>query len=165
MPSRVLDEFQITCTRERGKTFTRSFSSRTHYSGSRGAWARPPLPPKSCSFQAILMETPYFGLRAHPLGTKLCWVTLTKILDPPLAQPGFRAERHSSQASNASLESEVFEFGLGSQQPCTGGSRLIGTHFNRNWSLSGLFPILNLNLHTLHAFVEVCLNPYFYSGF
>ena len=57
-----------------------------------GLW-RPgaPLPPKmsskSCSFPAILREKTLFwanfGLRA-PLGSKLHWAPLTKILDPRL---------------------------------------------------------------------------------
>ena len=44
---------------------------------------------KSCSFQAILRGKPpfwaKFWLRA-PLGSKLRWAPLTKILDPPLSQ-------------------------------------------------------------------------------
>ena len=51
----------------------------------------PPCPQdffKSCSFQAILREKSlfwaHFGLRPPPLGSKLCWAPLTKILDPRL---------------------------------------------------------------------------------
>ena len=62
-------------------------------SGYWGPWGPAPLPlppkffPKSCSFQAILRKKPpiwaNFGLRA-PLGSKLHWGPLTKILDAPL---------------------------------------------------------------------------------
>ncbi len=63
-----------------------------HSSGSRGAlgaWAplAPKISSKSCSFQAILREKPYFEQSlgsGPPLGSKLHWAPLTKILDPRL---------------------------------------------------------------------------------
>ncbi len=48
----------------------------------------PKIYSKSCSFQVILSENllsfSKFYAQAPPLGSKLCWAPLTKILDPPL---------------------------------------------------------------------------------
>ncbi len=61
-------------------------------SGSRGPGL--PLPPRKCSkswsFPAILREKTYFEQilgPGPPLGSKLCWAPLTKILDLSLAEP------------------------------------------------------------------------------
>ena len=63
-------------------------------SGSRGTWGPGPLAPKisseSCSFRAILRENAYIEQilgSGPPLGQKLRWAPLTKILDPRLHPP------------------------------------------------------------------------------
>ncbi len=72
------------------KKEARGGSRRNLSSGSRGPWGPGPLAPmissKSCSFQVILWEKPYFeqSLGSGPPGSKLHWAPLTKILDPSL---------------------------------------------------------------------------------
>ncbi len=61
----------------------------TSLADPRGGPLAPKIFSKSYSFQAILRGNPLFwvnfGLRAPlPLGSKLCWAPLTKILDPRL---------------------------------------------------------------------------------
>ncbi len=61
---------------------------RPHWVSRSGPPVAPKIFFKSCSFQAILRESPYFeqilGSGPPPLGSKLHWAPLPKILDPRL---------------------------------------------------------------------------------